>query len=302
MQKIIKNIHKKLEQYIHFVSFCLSHSKESIVPDNQIVTRTHWLDCQKKYFKTDKKHHRGYFLRILSENRLKESQVNKWSTEVLDLFVLGFFVFLEKGYNWDSVYEQESGDIDLLASCLLPNHNKPLMPTSIKKSFSKHFYKYTYPALQSLIKNKEDMWLRHGPEKLNRRKKMCCKDDDYPFKYWSCHKEKGFWSIEIGKLPFSGSFPSQKNYIPWGIIPLSEFKKFNGIIDHMPNRDHCAAKAKIPLKNWLFLLSDEFKMGEREWKLINWSKGCIDYKIANQFIGTLNDLSSLLKSFQITGK
>ena len=285
----IKKINIAMEQYAHFIALCLCQSKDTIEVNQALAYRKHITDNQKKYYTNNMTHHNGHLINLLSNSGLTE-----WSN-IVDSISLGFFSFLKDPPNWKTLYEEKSSDVDSLYSCLFSS-DKPEMSDDVKL-VKDCYYQRIYPALKLIVDNMDDVWIRHGPEKICR---MYKESDLYPIEHWSSNKDKDFWSIEVRKLPFYGTMPVQHNYFPWGVLPLSEFRKFNGKIEPMPNRDHCGAKAKIPLKNWIFLLSEDlpdYKVNEKHHELMKHSKGCIDHRVANQFLEIIYKVNSNLRAF-----
>ena len=131
-----------------------------------------------------------------------------------------------------------------------------------------HFYKHIRPALEMIIRYRNDPWISHVSETEEKHIK------NYPENRWIAidpHMEKvneyeKYFSVNTGYLPIDKchehtikSKANLKELTLTGIIPKSLILKFKNEITYAPNstwgRDHPFVKEnnKIPIEEWIFL-------------------------------------------------
>ena len=130
------------------------------------------------------------------------------------------------------------------------------------------FYNNIRPALLYIYSNKNDVFIRHGIEKMN--------NSDFPITHWPINfynsfnsRLKNIYPIEIDRLPFTNNTISNKQdgycsnheqYHSWnrikGYISIKNFKKSMGKIIIPSNRDHLYAKKRIKICNWVFIVQN----------------------------------------------
>lgn len=122
-----------------------------------------------------------------------------------------------------------------------------------------YFYSIFRPAMSSFYENKNELWVRHGPDS---NFKGISYNTKFPHQNACNFKNedgKDAWPIEIDKLPFNycsqhGLERSGFKHIR-GYMPLKELKKQGGVIEVI-NRDHLAYSSEkdFSVKNWLFII------------------------------------------------
>ena len=149
------------------------------------------------------------------------------------------------------------------------------------------FYDIIRPALLYFYENRNETFIRHGLEKVNKMEKEIDENTYFPLinsysnleehKVYYKKKEipissdsnKNSYAIEIGNIPFADYFWEEKqNHHGWncmnhdmnhnwnnikGIISNKDFKKHNGKIIYSNHRDHLYASSEIIIKDWTFI-------------------------------------------------
>lgn len=117
------------------------------------------------------------------------------------------------------------------------------------------FEKYLRPAIEKLFLGVDDIWLRHSPEKIwaNNKFKNLTSEDLYPPKgYWEARQDNSdFYAVEIGTIPPRGCLlhgyaknnsltdDDPASYSPYGLISLSNAKKYYNNNNNMPMFSPC---------------------------------------------------------------
>ncbi len=153
------------------------------------------------------------------------------------------------------------------------------------------FYETVRPALRDLYTNRNSIWIKHGndgemhrkqcsitgppsPHNLNWDIVMSMREDDnYPKTHWDKYKDSEAYAIEQDTFPFGttsgrheraapgwlslGHCSCHAPKTPWGLvkgyIDHENFTKKGGVIINSQMRDHLLAKAKIKMKDWIFI-------------------------------------------------
>jgi hypothetical protein len=134
----------------------------------------------------------------------------------------------------------------------------------------KFFYTHIRPALEYIYTNRNDIWIRHGIEVLEKRDYT--KGAEFPpddsFQAVMPYKSRivrNWYPIEHDSVPFIKRLSGQQiwncsthgNYrTTWnrlkGFIPFQVFHDLGGRIKSPERRDHLYAENKTPLSEWLF--------------------------------------------------
>ena len=156
------------------------------------------------------------------------------------------------------------------------------------------FYNNIRPTLEYFYKNKNEIFIRHGLEKLekinihtyfppNNSFMKVEKISSYPieidrppFGYikYNTNKQKGFCSNHGG----NGTFNKVK-----GFITYKEFINNKGKIINTEKRDHLYAKSNIPIKKWKFLYQNIDQNDKQKKILENNNIHIISQKILSEF-------------------
>lgn len=127
-----------------------------------------------------------------------------------------------------------------------------------------HFHNYVKPPLLYFYTNRNEIFLRHGLEQID---KLECGDIFPPINSFRNVVGEDSYPIEIDRVPFGynridkvdqcGFCSNHDWYKEWnivkGFITLKDFDALGGKIINSEKRDHLYAKSKIHLSKWYFL-------------------------------------------------
>lgn len=129
----------------------------------------------------------------------------------------------------------------------------------------KYFYQSFRPGIVELIKRQNEVFVRHGIEKLEGYDKNC---PSYPQEEgsWIFEGDGFYWAIDTGISPVGKCITAHKKYYdrylePLGILPMSTLKSYRptfepaGSMPGCTGKDHLVVKTEIPvmLNDWFFI-------------------------------------------------
>lgn len=161
----------------------------------------------------------------------------------------------------------------------------------------KCYYDTIRPALETAYINRDQPWIRHGPEVEHNMK-----DSRYP-------QHPNEWvAVEIDRLPFGHCFDHDHDQTsaPWslirGIISLKDFGEKGGAAKpHMESyRDHLFAKCHTNFEDWIFVI-DNRASPHQKWAsamvddLIERKCKVVERQVLNKFIHICHMITDRLK-------
>jgi len=164
------------------------------------------------------------------------------------------------------------------------------------------FYRFIRPALARLFQGRTDMWLRHGAEETEARKKfpnepMVSRSKEvWPHYYY---RWPGFppeyWAVEVGELARSHNKPHLVDcFFPSGLMTIDEYRACAGQPSIVPadGREHEIAYGEIPLQKWIFVFEDHRLNLERQ--VVAGSGGFVTFPILTNIIDVADALYAKL--------
>ena len=178
------------------------------------------------------------------------------------------------------------------------------------------FYETVRPALRDLYTNRNSIWIKHGNdgqkntpgpysmEEVDLKWDIVMsmqEDDDYPKTHWSKYQDPEAYCIEQDTFPFGttsgrhehlckekpaalslGHCSCHAPQCPWGLvkgyIDHENFTKKGGEIINSQMRDHLLAKAKIKMKDWIFIDTLEIRSHRKKQWFVNYLSRVINMK------------------------
>jgi hypothetical protein len=130
----------------------------------------------------------------------------------------------------------------------------------LPKPLLRYFYKFMRPAISYLLQHRQQLWFRHGPERMaygggweSLAKQKWTPNTPYPALYLE-QPTPGLYCVETGRPPFEDCFWHGRGFQPWGFIPKPVAMQY-ARAKPIHKRDHLGLDARIPLRHWMFMFA-----------------------------------------------